>query len=54
MTGGVPVYVSSSRQLGFSASSERYKTNINPLEDQSANLLQLRPVRFQLNAAPAD
>jgi hypothetical protein len=47
VTGGLPVYVTASGQLGFSASSERFKTDIAPMPQESAKLSQLRPVTFK-------
>lgn len=52
VTGGVPVYVTSAGQLGFSASSERYKTDITPLDSDTDKLNQLRPVSFHVKTDP--
>jgi hypothetical protein len=49
---GAAVYVTSSGQLGVLASSERYKTAIKPIGDDSTRLGQLRPVSFHLKADP--
>jgi hypothetical protein len=50
--GGVPVYVNSAGQLGFSASSERYKTDIHPLAADTDKLSRLRPVSFHVKSDP--
>jgi hypothetical protein len=52
VTGGVPVYVTSTGQLGFSASSERYKTDVTPLDGNNIRLNQLRPVSFHVKTDP--
>jgi hypothetical protein len=45
-------YVTSSGQLGVLASSERYKTAIEPMGQDTKKLAQLRPVSFHLRADP--
>jgi len=50
---GAAVYVTSDGELGVLASSERYKTSIEPIESNSARLQRLRPVSFHLKANPA-
>jgi hypothetical protein len=47
VSGGVPVVVGSSGQLGIASSSERFKTAITPMGSSTAKLNQLRPVTFQ-------
>jgi len=49
---GAAVYVNSSGQLGVLASSERYKTAITTMSDNSAKLEALRPVTFHLKNEP--
>jgi hypothetical protein len=49
---GAPVYVNSSGQLGVLASSERYKTAIQPFGDAADRLAALRPVSFHLKNDP--
>jgi hypothetical protein len=49
---GSAVYVTSSGQLGVLASSERYKTAIEPMGEHTKKLEQLRPVSFHLKADP--
>jgi hypothetical protein len=49
---GAAVYVTSGGQLGVLASSERYKTAIQPIGYASTRLSQLRPVSFHLKADP--
>jgi hypothetical protein len=49
---GSAVYVTSSGQLGVLASSERYKTAIEPMGENTKKLEQLRPVSFHLKADP--
>lgn len=49
---GSAVYVSSSGQLGVLASSERYKTAIEPMAQRTEKLNQLRPVTFHLKTDP--
>jgi trimeric autotransporter adhesin len=49
----VAVFVSSTGQLGIAPSAERFKTDITPLGDRTAEKLQqLRPVSFRLKADP--
>lgn len=50
---GAAVYVTSSGELGVLASSERYKTAIEPLDDDADRLQLLRPVSFHLKNDPA-
>lgn len=45
-SGGVPVYVNSSHQLGTLPSSARFKDDIQDMGDSSSGLMKLRPVRF--------
>ena len=49
---GSAVYISSSGQLGVLASSERYKTAIEPMAQRTEKLAQLRPVTFHLKIDP--
>jgi hypothetical protein len=49
---GAAVYVSASGQLGVLASSERYKTAIEPVGEATGKLQRLRPVRFHLKTDP--
>lgn len=49
---GSAVYVTSSGQLGVLASSERYKTAIEPIGVNTDKLQQLRPVSFHLKTDP--
>ncbi len=49
---GAAVYVTSSGELGVLASSERYKTAIEPMGANSEKLEQLRPVSFHLRTDP--
>jgi hypothetical protein len=44
--------VTSSGQLGVLASSERYKTAITPMGENTKKLEQLRPVSFHLKTDP--
>ena len=44
--GGVPVYVTSTGQLGTVLSSSRFKEQITDMGDTSRKLFQLRPVNF--------
>jgi Chaperone of endosialidase len=50
---GSAVYVTSSGQLGVLASSERFKTAIAPMGDETSKLQRLRPVSFYLKADPS-
>jgi hypothetical protein len=52
VTGGLPVYVTSTGQLGFSASSERFKTDIVTMGASTEKLTQLRPVSFHVKTDP--
>jgi len=45
--GGVPVYITSSGQLGTITSSARFKQNIQKMDNASDVLLALQPVTFQ-------
>lgn len=49
---GSAVYISSSGQLGVLASSERYKTAIEPMAQRTHKLSELRPVTFHLKTDP--
>jgi hypothetical protein len=49
---GAQVVITPSGQLGVLASSERYKTDIEPITVESRKLSQLRPVRFHLKSEP--
>jgi hypothetical protein len=45
--GILPVYINSAGQLGTSASSRRFKKEIQPMDKGSEVILQLKPVTFQ-------
>jgi hypothetical protein len=47
VSGGQPVVVNSSGQLGVKASSARFKEQIKPMKDASAAILSLQPVTFR-------
>jgi hypothetical protein len=49
---GAQVVVTPSGQLGVLASSERYKTDVRPLDSDADRLSQLRPVSFHLKSEP--
>jgi hypothetical protein len=49
---GSAVMVNSSGQLGVVVSSERFKTDIAPMESDTARLQALRPVTFHLKTDP--
>jgi hypothetical protein len=49
---GSAVYVTASGQLGVLASSERYKTAIEPMGAKTEKLQRLRPVSFHLKTDP--
>ena len=49
---GVPVYVTSTGQLGKQSSSARFKQDIAPLAQRSEPLYQLRPVTFHYKHEP--
>jgi hypothetical protein len=49
---GSAVYISPTGQLGVLASSERYKTAIEPMAQRTEKLKQLRPVTFRLKTDP--
>jgi Chaperone of endosialidase len=51
VTGSV-VYVTPTGRLGVLASSERFKTAIEPIGDRTGKLQMLRPVSFHLKADP--
>ncbi len=44
---GVPVFITSSNQLGTLTSSRRFKENIRTMDEASDTLLALRPVTFR-------
>ena len=46
VTGGMPVYVNASGQLGTNPSSRRFKEDIAPMNQQSESILSLQPVTF--------
>jgi hypothetical protein len=50
---GAAVVIDANGQLGTISSSGRYKTDIQPMADSSARLLQLRPVTFRYKQANA-
>src|SRR6185312_11532029 len=45
--GGTPVLIDSSRRLGTSTSSQRFKEEIKPMGQASETLLALKPVTFR-------
>src|SRR5262249_5416601 len=47
ITGGAPVAVSSTGQLGVKPSSMRFKNDIQPMDKSSEAILALRPVTFR-------
>ena len=47
ITGGIPVGVNSSGQLGVAPSSQRFKQNIQPMDKVSEALFALKPVTFR-------
>jgi uncharacterized coiled-coil protein SlyX len=47
VSGGVPVYVSASGQLGTNPSSKRFKQDIADMDKQSEAILALHPVTFR-------
>jgi hypothetical protein len=49
---GSAVYITASGQLGVQASSERYKTDIEPMAADTENLGKLRPVTFRYKTDP--
>jgi trimeric autotransporter adhesin len=49
---GSAVYVSASGQLGVLPSSERYKTDVQPIGSASDRLAELRPVTYKLKNDP--
>jgi len=49
---GSAIYVTSAGQLGVLASSERFKTAIEPMGSNTAKLERLRPVTFHLKTDP--
>jgi hypothetical protein len=52
VSSGLPVYVNSAGQLGYSSSSERYKTNVHSLASNTEKLARLRPVSFNAKTDP--
>ncbi len=50
VTGGAPVYVAPSGQLGIQTSSERFKQDIHSMGKASDSILALRPVAFHYKA----
>jgi hypothetical protein len=52
VTGGAPVYVTTTGQLGINGSSERFKTDITALGASTDKLSQLRPVSFHVKSDP--
>jgi hypothetical protein len=50
---GSAVYITSSGELGTLASSERYKTDIEPMGTSSERIAELRPVSFRLKNDPS-
>jgi hypothetical protein len=50
---GSAVYITSAGKLGVLASSERYKTDIEPMGTSSERLAELRPVTFRLKNDPS-
>jgi len=50
---GSAVYVTSAGQLGVLASSERFKTDVQPMGDIADKLIRLRPVTFRLKSDPS-
>jgi len=52
ITSGLPVVIDSKGQLGTTSSSERFKTDIEPMGPNTAKLLELRPVTFRYKADP--
>jgi hypothetical protein len=52
ITSGRPVYVSGTGQLGVFGSSERYKTDVQPMGARTGRLDQLRPVTFRMKTEP--
>jgi hypothetical protein len=49
---GAAVYVNANGQLGVLASSERYKTRVEPMHNSTQKLSELRPVMFHLKSDP--
>jgi len=47
ITGGIPVGVNSSGQLGVAPSSQRFKEAIKPMDKASEAILSLKPVTFR-------
>jgi hypothetical protein len=54
VSGGTPVVVNSSGQLGVAPSSRRYKEDIEDMGDASQGLLRLRPVTFHYKKPDSD
>ena len=44
---GIPVLINSSNKLGTTTSSERFKEDIKPMDNDSEALLKLKPVTFR-------
>jgi septal ring factor EnvC (AmiA/AmiB activator) len=44
---GIPVLINSSNKLGTTTSSERFKEEIKPMDNDSEALLKLKPVTFR-------
>jgi hypothetical protein len=53
-TGGVPVLINSSGQMGTVLSSLRYKEDVQDMADSSSGLLRLRPVTFRYKKPSED
>jgi hypothetical protein len=51
-TGCGPVYIGPNGQLGVGSSSERFKSEIEPMGASTENLEQLRPVTFRYKSEP--
>jgi hypothetical protein len=49
---GYPVVVSADGQLGYTGSSERFKTEITPMGEITGKLDELRPVTFRYKSEP--
>lgn len=47
MSGGVPVYINSSGQLGTVNSSIRFKEDVHDMGDASSGIFRLRPVTYR-------
>jgi hypothetical protein len=53
VAGGLQVYVNSTGELGVIPSSQKFKQDIEPMGDSSAELLALQPVTFKYQSDPA-